>query len=89
MERGDGRAVGAVEQAQPPGVTPADVPTTEPAASSAGARPCEMMLSAPDEKPRACGTTPTVGGNKLYRYCKAHLEMVERGGGVVYRDGWA
>ena len=85
LERGDSRTVGAVAQADPTATKPADAPAPEPAG---GQRPCQMMLSAPDEDPQSCGE-PSVGGGPLYRYCARHLEQVARGGGAVYRDGWA
>lgn len=47
-----------------------------------------MVLDAFSDDERACGA-PSVGGGTLYRYCRQHLEQVERGGAVVYRDGWA
>jgi len=46
---------------------------------------CDMMVGEmlTDER---CGVTPTVGGNRLYRYCASHLDLVERTGGTIYRD---
>ena len=46
-----------------------------------------MTMSAPsDADAISCGERPTVGGNRLYRYCARHLAAVESAGGTVYRD---
>lgn len=46
--------------------------------------PCEMSLSAPGEEPyRACGATPTIGHNGLYRYCARHMQICEDAGATT------
>lgn len=50
---------------------------------------CQMTLGAiradgPEQlEGRACGATPTVGGNGLYRYCEGHFRMVAGAGATT------
>lgn len=47
--------------------------------------PCQMMLGGGPGSltERPCGTTPTVGGNGLYRYCERHMRMAASAGATT------